>query len=470
MSVLDSPLSFGDPLAVYFESGDYIVHNWKRNTWAVLSPVEYSAFSKLRTQQMKPRAVISAIAEQHQLAPEEAQKLMGRVLMLLWMRQLAVAPGQEYAPARPDLMSVPRTVPKAVYFVTTYRCNLACTYCYAESSPTASVEGDLTTAEALGMIDQIADLGVEEITFTGGEALTRRDIFELMAHAKERGLKTYIITNGGPVTREKAERLAALANMVTVSIDSPTPEGHDAMRGAGSHAAAMRAVGLLKEAGAKVSVNTALSVASVDELSEMATWAIDQGVAEHRFDYVSDLGRGGLIGGLSPSKEARAQAERKLFETLRERLSEINLSGILFHQSLLPPGVLKKHCGVGLEEISIDAKGEVYPCKLLHEPQFRAGNLRERSLKEIWADAPVLLSMVEVNPDNLPGCQNCTFRYVCGGGCRAHQWSGTGDLYGTRNEDCPSLRRAIRRNMWLLDRQQQTIGSPKTARTEALRC
>lgn len=469
MPVLDQSLSFPNPLAVYFESGEYIVHNWKGNTWAVFTPHEYSAFSKMRTQGTTPREAMAAIAQQHNLDAPEAQRIVGRVLMLLWMRSLAAPPGGETASARPEAMHLYRTVPRAVYFVVTNRCNLHCTYCYAESSPAASTEGDLSTEEALQVVDQIADLGVRQLTFTGGEALTRRDIFDLLARARERGLRCFLITNGGPVTKEKAERLAALTDMVTVSIDSPTPAGHDAMRGPGSHAAAVRALDLLQAAGAKVSVNSAMSVASVDEIGAMINWTVDRGVTQHRFDYVSDLGRGS-VGGLSPTNEQRAAAERQLFETVRHRLGEIDLGGLLFHQAVLPPGVLKKHCGVGLEEISIDSRGNVYPCKLLHEPQFRAGNLREESLRAIWESSPVLLSMVDVNPDNLPGCKHCTFRYVCGGGCRAHQWSGTGDLLGTRNEDCPSLRRAIRRNMWLLDRQKKTIGNPSLAQVEAPRC
>jgi hypothetical protein len=211
MSVLDQPLSFPNPLAVYFESGEYIVHNWKGNTWAVFTPQEYSAFSKMRSQGMTPRNAMAAMSQQHNLGAPEAKRVVGRVLMLLWMRSLAAPPGSDAPPASPDAMRLTRTVPKAVYFVVTNRCNLACTYCYAESSPTASTEGDLSTEEALKVIDQVADLGVRRLTFTGGEALTRRDIFDLLTRARERGLRCFLITNGGPVTREKAERLAALA-------------------------------------------------------------------------------------------------------------------------------------------------------------------------------------------------------------------------------------------------------------------
>lgn len=447
----DQPVRFAPTTAVYYESGSYIVHNYAIHSWIVVSRDDYAVISGLQYQRMTPNEAVSWLVSHRGLSAAEARRKVGRLILLLRANKIAALPGEPFAEPPGE---VKRTVPNVVYFVATYRCNLACAYCYAESSPQAETAGDLTTAEAMAMIDQVADLGVKAMAFTGGEALMRRDCIDLIEHAKARGLQVSLITNGGPVTPEKAQRLARSLTSVTVSMDSPCAEGgHDAMRGAGSWERANRAIALFREAGIPVDVNTTVTAASVGHLPGMVSWALDHGIRSHRIGFVSELGRG--ESGMAASAPDRIRAERESLRILVERIDEVNLRGLRFLHNPPPPFILKRHCGVGTEEISIDCKGDVYPCKLLHDPQFRAGNIREKPLREIWETSEVLKAMLGVNPDNLPGCRDCTFRYVCGGGCRAHQMAMTGDLYGTYDPDCPSLRRSLRRHMWLTYKQHE---------------
>ena len=58
--------------------------------------------------------------------------------------------------------------PEAVYFVTTYKCNLSCIYCYADSSPERSMNGDMDTDEAKDMIRQIKELGTKQLFYRWG--------------------------------------------------------------------------------------------------------------------------------------------------------------------------------------------------------------------------------------------------------------------------------------------------------------
>ena len=94
-----------------------------------------------------------------------------------------------------------------VFWNLTDRCNLSCTHCYSKSGPGRSTEGELTTTEALGVIDDLADMGVPLILFTGGEPLLREDIWDLARHAGNRGLKMALSTNGTLITPEIARRI-----------------------------------------------------------------------------------------------------------------------------------------------------------------------------------------------------------------------------------------------------------------------
>src|SRR3990172_7749033 len=86
------------------------------------------------------------------------------------------------------------------------RCNLHCAHCYSDSHD-RDYEGELDTAEARRVIDDLAELGVPVILFSGGEPLLREDLFELIAYAQQRGIRGVISTNGTLITQTMAGRM-----------------------------------------------------------------------------------------------------------------------------------------------------------------------------------------------------------------------------------------------------------------------
>ena len=82
-----------------------------------------------------------------------------------------------------------------VFWNLTDRCNLNCIHCYNRSGPGCQAEGELSTDEALDLIDDLAGMGIPLVLFTGGEPLMREDIWELARHAREKGIKMAISTN-----------------------------------------------------------------------------------------------------------------------------------------------------------------------------------------------------------------------------------------------------------------------------------
>jgi radical SAM protein with 4Fe4S-binding SPASM domain len=98
--------------------------------------------------------------------------------------------------------------PETAVFELTYGCNLRCLHC---SNPThKALQNELTTTEILNLLDQSADLGILTVTFTGGELLTRPDVFTLFDHAATQGFVLEMISNATRVTPELASRLRAL--------------------------------------------------------------------------------------------------------------------------------------------------------------------------------------------------------------------------------------------------------------------
>ena len=92
-----------------------------------------------------------------------------------------------------------------------------------------------------------------------------------------------------------------------------------------------------------------------------------------------------------------------------------------------------RRCAMGNEQISIGANGNVYPCHLLHVKEFFSGNIREKSIAEIYNHSPILVRIRELTVDNVSGCNSCDFRYMCGGGCRGRAYWDSGSVYKAGN-------------------------------------
>lgn len=111
------------------------------------------------------------------------------------------------------------------------RCNARCIHCYSSSGPGVRHPLELNTTEALSVIDQLADAGLLILAFSGGEPLLRRDIFELINHAVERGLIVNVATNGAIITDALAIRLReAGVRSITVSLDGAAASTHNTFR------------------------------------------------------------------------------------------------------------------------------------------------------------------------------------------------------------------------------------------------
>jgi radical SAM protein with 4Fe4S-binding SPASM domain len=78
-----------------------------------------------------------------------------------------------------------------------------------------------------------------------------------------------------------------------------------------------------------------------------------------------------------------------------------------------------KRCAMAIEEISIDANGNVYPCHMLHFEKYLCGNLNKEEISAIYKYSTVIKELQMINVDNISKCKKCIYRNFCGGSCRA---------------------------------------------------
>ena len=146
-----------------------------------------------------------------------------------------------------------------LWFNTGTLCNLACTTCYIESSPTNDALAYLALAEVATYLDEIArdGLGTREIGFTGGEPFMNREAPAMIALALARGFEVLVLTNAmRPMRRFEAALLALPRDRLTmrVSLDHYTPLVHEAERGAGAWAVAIDGIRWLAAHGFRIAI------------------------------------------------------------------------------------------------------------------------------------------------------------------------------------------------------------------------
>ncbi len=84
------------------------------------------------------------------------------------------APAKRHLPLADAARDVDRrSIPNYAVWEITLACDLACRHCGSRAGKARPDE--LTTAECIDLVDQMADLGVLEVTLIGGEAYLRGD-------------------------------------------------------------------------------------------------------------------------------------------------------------------------------------------------------------------------------------------------------------------------------------------------------
>ncbi|MEY2422835.1 MAG: hypothetical protein QOI95_2902 [Acidimicrobiaceae bacterium] len=321
-----------------------------------------------------------------------------------------------------------RTVmPLHMVWLATNACNARCQHCSSNSARRSPDE--LTTAEALALIDEFAAAGVVDLAISGGEPLLRGDIVRIVDRARARGLAVGVGSNGSRLSRATADRLAVSGiNRFQVSLDG-LPASHDTLRcWPGLFDRAVASIHTAVDAGLRVHVCCTITRLNFDELDAFCELITALPVQRINFSRYVPTGRGTDALDLTDA-EWRPVVEHII--ELRERYrGRLEIVGHLAQQILVDdvladmPGFTG--CQAGAGQGCVAANGDVYPCVLLPVP---VGNVRTTSFSEIWRSAPLLTDLRDRN--HLVGsCHTCSQRERCGG-CRAVAFARTGDVFAT---------------------------------------
>lgn len=256
----------------------------------------------------------------------------------------------------------------------TKACNLRCAYCYFSASQ--SLPDEMTTAEFDRLWPEMVVLRPQKVVFTGGEPLLRADILELLGGLRAADPEHHVLrclnTNGHLMTPELARALVGLADEVRVSVDALSSR-NDVLRGAGNFEQAICALECFYSVGFEPKALVTITATSLPDLEELLCLLIERKITRINLNGFRPIGRGAGHREWQANTEEVREAVRRAWERC-------------YPEKVAPPepeeAEAQSNCGVG-SFLNIMPNGDVFPCHVLTEREFRCGNVREQSLVEI---------------------------------------------------------------------------------------
>ena len=334
--------------------------------------------------------------------------------------------------------------PLNIYWETTQACGLACRHCRAEALPEPP-PGELTHDQSLAFLRQIPAFGhpLPTLILTGGDPLERPDLYPLIDEARRLGIQVSITPAAtAKLTREVLAKLQSHGvEGLGLSLDGATAAHHDGIRGVpGTFDRTLQALAWAQELGLPVQVNSLACRQTVADLPAIYELLKPYAPARWSIFFLISVGRGKVLEPLSPEEAEQlmhwiASTSRTAPFTVatteapsyrRVAIESLKAEGLTGEQIRRDPAAR----GFGIRDgngiVFVASNGDVCPAGFLPLP---VGNIKERSLVEIYRHDPLFESLHD--PNSFEGrCGYCEYHALCGGS-RSRAFSATGNPLAT---------------------------------------
>ncbi len=322
------------------------------------------------------------------------------------------------------------TPPRWLLAELTYACPLQCPYC---SNPIdyAKYQSELSTDDWKRVLSQARKMGAVQLGFSGGEPLTRKDLTELVKHARDLGYYSNLITSGYGLTEEKIVQLKeAGLDHIQVSIQASTQELNDHIAGTASFEHKKAVAHLVKKHGYPMVLCVVIHRENIHQMPEILAMAEELGadyleLANTQYYGWAHANRDLLL----PTKAQFEQGE-KIAQAFKEKVA-----GKMKIYYVVPDLYedRPKACmnGWGTTFLTIAPDGVALPCHSARElPGLDCPNVKDFSVEEIWHDSKTFNFFRGFEWMQEP-CKSCDEKEKDFGGCRCQAYLLTGDMYNT---------------------------------------
>lgn len=320
--------------------------------------------------------------------------------------------------------------PSLISIFVTNKCNLRCKHCCFDAGE--SHQKEMTTTQIKQIIDEITDMGIVCLDFSGGEPFLREDIIELIEYAYRSGIKSIsVATNTLSITDEQIKALKAIQEeyrlfYLRISLDGSTAQTHEWLRGAGTFDLTINKIKKLVDFGINIrESNFVVSKKNYDEVFSAARIAKDFGIktlvviplipvgrAEELMDYM-----------INPMEWKELCIKKSQYE------NEVGIE--IFADSPVSSTLKKENigknlpCMCGYQFVGISPTGNYTICPIVSEGDY---TIYDMGISDFWNKSELIRKVRDIK--NLKGeCAICNFKELCRGGCRGLSKCFYGDFY-----------------------------------------
>ena len=327
----------------------------------------------------------------------------------------------------------PETQRKTAYLHVTQKCNLDCVGCYSRDESREHPR-DASFDDLCNSIDKLSDSGFKNLVISGGEPFMRRDLPLLVEYSKRDGKvdTVAVLSNGIGLSEDVLTMIAPFVDCVSVSFDGASADSKAYIRGEQRFEELVESIKLISKSGIAPHIIATIHAKNIAEIQEYISLS-------HKLNATLNFS---LLCCETDDVDDELIFKEQDFLLLSECLSE---SAEIVGESSLNASLginlfVKEDCGLGSRTISVAADGTVYPCHMLHRPEFALGNVFLENLEAIFAG-----ERMRAFREGVGACsevERCVFRPLCGGGCRAFAYLRNGRL-DSRDPCCSLLTRCF---------------------------
>lgn len=442
----NSLLSFANTTSIPLDNkNNLLLFNPQLATWVFLEGKERLLYDYLREGARYSTLLTASLFKVNGLGGKDR---LNNLLAHLYDRGLLLVDGksglnQEAYHQGPLFNDIPM-----MEMLVTGRCNLGCSYCFAEAN---QKKQDMKVETALKAVDHLIEMPFNHfyIKFDGGEPLLRKDLLEetcqytleKFRQVKKEGYLLFEVTTNGTLIDSEAVRLFKRFNMrVLISIDGPG-RLHDQARpyinGSPSFKDVLTGIERMRDADYPFRAVTVVGRHNLANTSEIIDFFARAGIKDLRFNPVLKHGRGKQDwqdNGIEPGEYLSFM--KSAVSRCREDglLHEDNIESML--RNMVSRGrnfkCMRSNCGCGHYYLCVDSDGDIYPCAyfLAETRSLKLGNVHgDVNFGECGDNHPLVKRFPLRSVGKIETCSQCQWRHLCEGGCTLGAYLKSGDIF-----------------------------------------
>jgi radical SAM protein with 4Fe4S-binding SPASM domain len=308
----------------------------------------------------------------------------------------------------------------------TDQCNQYCKHCHNRSK-FSPLPDELSLSQWKTIIYDLKEMGLEFISFGGGESFLRKDFIDFVEFLNKVDVRVGVITNGYDL--KKNEIPWDLFETVTVSLDYVNPKQYDEWRGiSGAFEQAIDTINFLVSRRIETEVISTITndTASIYNLNFMKNLIINLGVDYWKLNRYRKIGRAENVEGL----ELESKQFFKVIEWCDKNFNKIIITDALL-AALYPKVLPYHHTSCAESTLRIGSNGNITPCTFLGK--LVIGNALHDDLNSLWNNNATLENIRNRKPSGK--CEKCNVWNICTGGCFASAYLNFGQ-FGAPDPQC----------------------------------